>query len=147
MTGSGGYGEIVRSRIRGAQNVAGRPLSIRELSQFLGKSYEHCRKIALGEAVISERLNAELCRILKLDPQTMWRLAGREKAAKRFGWDIYSGPDMPLEDRLGEIWHKLDGADRTRVLRFAEALLVSGTAEPNLPFEEAGSVNSIPESA
>lgn len=129
------YGETIRSRIRGTENSLGRPLSIRELSHLLGKSYEHCRKIAHGEAVVSQRLNDELCRILKLDAPEMWRLAGREKAAKRFGWDAYSGSEVRLEQRLGALWDRLGEADRVRVLRFAEALLVSGTTEPVLPFE------------
>jgi hypothetical protein len=104
---------------------------------MLGKSYEHCRKIARGEAVVSQRLNSELCRILKLDADEMWRLASREKAAKRFGWSTLASAEGESDDRLGDILSKLGPEDRLRVLRFAEALLVSGTAERSLPFDQA----------
>lgn len=115
------YEEAIRERLAGASNVWGRPASIRELATYVGKSYEHIRKILSGLPVASEELNAKIATALRLQPDELWDLARREKAARRFGTGIFTR-DLPSTARLRAVWGRLTPEDQSTVLRIAEGL-------------------------
>jgi hypothetical protein len=107
-------------------NVAGKPLSIRELSHLVGTSYETCRRIVGGEPVVGRKLNRRLSEVLHLDPDEMWSIAVTEKVAKRFG-DVL--PNVMPDERLRSAWLLLTEPERLRVIRLAEALAAARRAE------------------
>ena len=59
------------------------PLTIDDLRQALGRSYQHYWRILNGEPVISRQLNDQLCHFLELRPDEMWAIAEADMAARR----------------------------------------------------------------
>ena len=111
------YADAVRN------GLAAREMHIRQLSNAVGHSYEHCRKIVRGEPVVSKRLNAAICHVLKLNEAEMWRLAQREKANARFGVEIDANTALDASGKaLLALWQRLDRPDRATLVRLAEAL-------------------------
>ncbi|HSB74808.1 MAG TPA: helix-turn-helix transcriptional regulator [Terriglobales bacterium] len=60
-------------------------LTIRQLAQHTGLTYEHIRKLAKGEAHPSRLALRELCRVLQLDPAHMESLAVADRIEKKYG--------------------------------------------------------------
>ena len=98
-----------------------RGLAIRQLANAVGHSYEHCRRIIKGDPVVSEELNKEICRVLGLDEQEMWRQAQKEKAVERFGVRLPSAGAGDAQ-ALIRAWKQLGPSDRRLVLRVAQAM-------------------------
>jgi hypothetical protein len=107
-------------------NPTGRPVTIRQLSQALGYSYEHVRKILHGEPFASREFSDVLCSYLGLDPNEMWRLAMAEKVAFKYGHDL--GVQLPKDSRLVDLWNQLDATDRERLVKVAEGMVLAGRA-------------------
>jgi hypothetical protein len=59
--------------------------SVLHLTNTLGATYEHIRKIALGLAFPSKHLLVEICHVLDLDPRQMHKLMVADKIEKKFG--------------------------------------------------------------
>ena len=60
-------------------------LTIRQLAQRSGLTYEHIRKLAKGEAHPSRLALQELCRLLQLDRSRMESLAIADRIEKKYG--------------------------------------------------------------
>lgn len=60
-------------------------LTIRQLAQRTGLTYEHIRKLAKGEAYPSRLALQELCRVLQLEPSRMETLAVADRIEKKYG--------------------------------------------------------------
>jgi hypothetical protein len=121
------YAEAVK------RSLAQRNMKIRELSEAIGCSYEHCRKIIMGAPVVSQELNETLCSTLALDAAEMWRLARSEKAAARFGVEL---PKEYLDARSNamlRLWAQLAGEERKMLLGVAEGLLLRQKRESRGP--------------
>lgn len=115
------YAEIIRSKIRTADNPTGRPIALRDLAKALGYSYEHLRKCIIGEPVVSKELNEKLCAYLALDSDSMFEQMEREKIARR--WKHVPHALRPLPGTpLAEVWAQLSEADRELLTRIANAL-------------------------
>jgi len=123
------YAKILRARMRSKGTSGGAPLSLRELSARLGRSYEHCRSVLMGRPVASEDFNRDLCRVLGLDVDKMWRLARLEKARRRFGVRSGSLLAPPRDERMARLWGRLTDGDKERLIRIAEGLALAGETE------------------
>lgn len=113
--------------MRSDNNVWGRRVTLRELSQKVGKTYEHCRRIVSGEPVVSEDMNTRLCHLLNLDAERMWALAAREKVSRRYGSTL-AADTLPVSE-LQEAWRVLAPEDKERVIQLANALAIARQAE------------------
>jgi transcriptional regulator with XRE-family HTH domain len=60
-------------------------LTIRQLAEHTGLTYEHIRKLAKGEAHPSRLALQELCRVLRLDLEEMETLAVADRIEKKYG--------------------------------------------------------------
>ena len=60
-------------------------LTIRQLAQRTGLTYEHIRKLAKGEAHPSRLALQELCRVLQLEPARLETLAVADRIEKKYG--------------------------------------------------------------
>lgn len=60
-------------------------LTIRQLAEHTGLTYEHIRKLAKGEAHPSRLALQELCRVLRLEPAEMESLAVADRIEKKYG--------------------------------------------------------------
>jgi hypothetical protein len=124
--GKQSYAEIVRIRMKTAENAKGHPLTIRQLEKELDYSYEHIRKVVQGEPVVSRLLNDKLCDILLLNRDAMWDLAQKEKMERKFGPEIIamSAPDSSLQT----LWSQLSKESKKRVANLVRALADADSA-------------------
>ena len=76
------YGTRILSRMHEIARAELRTLTIKDLAGSAGYSREQVRKVVRGLPVVSRTLNDRLCRVLGLDPESMWELAQREKSAQ-----------------------------------------------------------------
>ncbi|HEV2118143.1 MAG TPA: helix-turn-helix transcriptional regulator [Terriglobales bacterium] len=60
-------------------------LTIRQLAQQTGLTYEHIRKLAKGEAYPSRLALQELCRVLQLETAHMESLSVADRIEKKYG--------------------------------------------------------------
>ncbi len=124
MPGKPTYADLVRVKLESSDNPRKRPMSIRELAEATGHSYEHCRKVLVGEPVVSRDFNEELCRVLGLDARTMWERARTEKAIRRFG-DRLELKQLLVQSPIKELerdWSDLTDEDRRSVMRIVRSL-------------------------
>lgn len=122
------YSDIVRRKMKTADNPLKRPVSIRELAAFLGYSYEHLRKCVNGEPVASKDFNDVLCDALGLDKAKMWELARYEKVVRKFKTAPLSIA-MPSDKRLTEKWPQLTDEQRGRIVHIVEAYVMENQAD------------------
>lgn len=111
------YAEKLRGR------AAERHWSIRDLANRVGHSYEHIRKILMGEPVASRALNEALCQALGLPESEMWAEARREKALARYGADALSGVLDTQGREFFALWSRLERHDRAILNRIAEGFI------------------------
>jgi hypothetical protein len=97
-------------------------MTIRGLSEAVGHSYEHCRKIVSGAPVVSRELNKQICQVLHLSTAEMWTIARKEKAAARFGADFLVGVLDTQEQLFFALWRRLERPDRAILMRVAAGL-------------------------
>ena len=126
VAGRNRYSQVLRLAITTISNPTGHPISIRQLSQALGYSYEHIRKILAGQPSGSREFNDILCGYLGLDANAMWRLAMEEKVAIKYGHDL--GVRLPKDSRLVDLWNQLDATDRERLVKVAEGMVLANRA-------------------
>jgi hypothetical protein len=69
------YAELLRRKMKGADNAQQHPVTTRMLGRAVGSTYEYLRDIVVGTAVPSKELNRAICDYLGLDEALMWRLA------------------------------------------------------------------------
>ena len=131
MAGHNRYAERVRMAMKTANNPTGAPVSIRQLAELTGYSYEHCRKLVVGEPFGSREFNDVVCQQLGLPVDEMWQLAQQEKLVRRHG--VSALAQLPRDGRLEAAWPHLTDTDRERVIQLAEALVVANTAINQLP--------------
>lgn len=117
----GQYAQRLRAAMRAGRGARKRPVSTRQLSEEVGRSYEHCRKVLAGEPVVSEEMNDDICAFLGLDRDEMWRLASSEKAQRKLSAVGLAVPELH-DARLRAAWDKLSAQNRDRLLRIAEVL-------------------------
>lgn len=120
------YATRVRQAMDTAGSRTGSPLTIRELAQRTGWSYENVRKTVKGEHEGSREFNAALCRALDLPEEEMWALAEESKVQKRLGLAVLAR--MPKDVRLVEIWPRLTESDREKLIRIAEGYALAAEA-------------------
>jgi hypothetical protein len=109
------------------KNAQGRKISLKELAELVGMSYEHCRKVIFEELPIaSERFTLAVCRALGLNPGEMWRHQVQEKTMRRFESMISGDRDatlqLPDDNRLTKVWWAMTEDDRHVALRMMEGL-------------------------
>lgn len=121
------YAERIRMAMKTSQNPTGQPVSIKQLSELTGYSYEHCRKVFNAEPVGSRPFNDILCQVLGLDPDEMWLLAQRDKITFRLGTGFLT--QLPADKRLVEMWPRLSEEDQMRVIKIVEGLVHAKEAE------------------
>jgi len=117
------YALRVQRRLSSKENVAGRPLALKEVAKRVGYSYEHVRQALLGRPVGSRRFNDELAKICALDADEMWRLASKEKAVQRYGSEVARTLTPPPDRRMVTVWERLTESERLQVLAIAEGLV------------------------
>lgn len=122
------YADVIRRKMKTADNPFARPLSIRELAQVLGYSYEHLRKCVNGEPVASKDFSDILCDALGLDKTKMWELARYEKVVRKFK-AVPLSIAMPSDKRLSDKWPKLTDEQRARIVHIAEAYVMENEAD------------------
>jgi hypothetical protein len=122
------YAEQLRLRFAGSDNLLGRPVRIRDVSEHIGYSYEHVRQVLLGEPVGSRTFNNALCDVAGLDADEMWKLARHEKAARRYGLDFVRQLAPPPDRRMIVLWKRLTSAEKTQLVQIAEGLVARRTA-------------------
>ena len=115
------YAQTLLGQMESDGNPQGRPVTIRELSQAAGRSYELCRVILRGRPIVSREFNEAVCRYLGLDEPDLWRIAVLEKARRRFG-ATERQITIPPDPRLERAWSRLGKGDREKVIRIAEKL-------------------------
>jgi hypothetical protein len=103
-------------------NPQHRRMTIREVSNDIGCSYEHVRKVLAGEPVMSRDITDSISRLLGLDADQMWALAESEKSHRRF--PNAANAFGKVDARLMESWVELDDTDRECVVRVTKALAV-----------------------
>lgn len=117
------YGARVRAKLKSADNAQGRSLTLRELARLTGYSYEHVRKVMLGEPVGSVDFNRHLSQALGLDPDEMWQLALYEKAQRKYGaGSSLARVALPPEHTVAMLWEKLSEESRRQVVTIMEGL-------------------------
>jgi hypothetical protein len=126
LAGRNRYSQALRLAMTTTNNPTGHSISIRQLSQALGYSYEHIRKILAGQPAGSREFNDIMCGYLGLDTNVMWRLAQEEKVALKYGHDL--GVRLPKDTRLVDFWNQLDATDRERLVKVAEGMVLAGRA-------------------
>jgi hypothetical protein len=120
LAGMNTYAGRIRVKMVLFNGPGGKPLSLRELSERIGMSYEHCRKvIAEGSPIASEAFNEAVCGVLGLDAAAMWTRLLDEKVAKRFGPKRISAPE---DSQLAELWPRLSESDKELIRRLAVRL-------------------------
>lgn len=110
------YAETLRAA------MVDRRLGVRTLSQTVGRSYEHIRKLAMGDPVVSRSLNKALCEVLHLSESEMWAKARKEKALARYGADSLAGVLDSQGQAFFALWGRLERRDRAILTRVAEGL-------------------------
>lgn len=115
------YAENIRFAMDTTDNPHGHPMTIRQVADAVGYSYEHIRKMYKGAAVAGWECHKEVCEFLGLDINAMWDLAQREKIAEKIGYKPVQIED-PLGRQLREYWTILDEDDRRVILKMAQGL-------------------------
>jgi hypothetical protein len=120
--------------MEGTDNATHKPVSIRELAQATGYTFEHIRKVTKdGGVFVSRPCNEAICRHLGLPAVETFQLAIEEKLKAKFGIQMglanLECPDLPA--RLIDAWRQLNNADRVLVLRFIETLATSSRDQKN----------------
>jgi hypothetical protein len=122
------YAENVRVAAQTANNAQGRPLKIRELSIMTGFSYEHIRKIWHGKRdksdvfSVSRECNDNVCQVLGLDKEEMWRLAEREKFSQRIGY-VPMRLQSAAGNEISEIWKHMNEEEQMALLESARTIV------------------------
>ncbi|HKW24318.1 MAG TPA: hypothetical protein VJN48_00960 [Terriglobales bacterium] len=91
-------------------------MDLRELSEKVENSYEHCRKMRAGDSLPSNQMLRAVCLATGLDLHEMKKLVTADKIKTEYG-DIpeeLAGKD-PSMAKLERLWKHLGAADR-RVL-------------------------------
>jgi transcriptional regulator with XRE-family HTH domain len=123
------YAENMRVAMKTKNNAQRRPLSIRDVATLTGKSYEHIRKLYMGnyevqKFSVSEVTNEAICEVLGLPVDEMWWLAQQEKFSQKTGY-----APLQLEDpegrELSELWTELDHDQQVMLLTMAKSLVAS----------------------
>ncbi|HTM40231.1 MAG TPA: helix-turn-helix transcriptional regulator [Terriglobales bacterium] len=76
------HGRLARALV---ERMNQQDLTIRQLAQRTGLTYEHIRKLAKGEAHPSRLALQELCRALQLEPARWETLAVADRIEKKYG--------------------------------------------------------------
>jgi hypothetical protein len=105
-------------------NPTGHPVSVRELSLAVRRSYELCRLVLQGQPVGSREFNDAASRFLGLDPDELWRMALREKARRKFGDAAGRQAVLPPDRRLVKAWDAMTEDNRRRLVGIAEKLAI-----------------------
>ena len=76
------HGRLARALVERMNQL---DLTIRQLAQHTGLTYEHIRKLVKGEAHPSRLALQELCRVLQLEPARLETLAVADRIEKKYG--------------------------------------------------------------
>ncbi len=102
-------------------------LTIRQLAERSGLTYEHIRKLAKGEAFPSRLALRQLCLLLGLEPGEMERLAVADRIEKKYGGIPHAlagkHPELSL---LAPWWDRL-----TREQKTSFRIQIKSVAESN----------------
>lgn len=120
MPGKNEYSERIRMAMKTAANPTGHPITIKQLAEAIGFSYENVRKVYKGEHHGSRDFNDAVCAVLGLESAPMWELAQQAKAEHRLGLSVLAR--LPKDARLVQIWPRLTEGDREKVIKIAEGL-------------------------
>lgn len=89
-------------------------LTVRQLAERAGLSYEHIRKLVKGAASPSRLTLRELCRVLQMDANQMQSLAVADRIEKKYGGIPHAlagkHPELSL---LAPWWDKLTEEQKT----------------------------------
>src|SRR4051812_34629902 len=96
------YADRLRVLAKGKHGKGGSPMTIRMIADALGYSYEHVRKVFIGEPVVSDDFNDEICKLFGVDKDEMWKVAEKEKAQRTMK-RIPKSLHPPSDDRLKKI--------------------------------------------
>jgi len=116
------YAENIRMAAKG------KSLNIRDLATRLGFSYEHIRKIWLGQTpkrkdarfTVGKECNDLLCELLGLPADAMFEMAEREKFAQKNGYAPIQLPD-PMGQELVGLWDQLTDEQKGLLLRMGHS--------------------------
>lgn len=144
MRSHGAEGEYA-SLLRDAMDA--QELTLRNLEKLTSYSYEHIRKVVSGIPCGSRAFNREVCKLLGLNENDLWRIALSEKPrtralalvieeARRSAVSRHVGPssdeDVPPPAQLGlakrmdgdlsdgDIWKRLTRNEQLRLVRIAD---------------------------
>ena len=115
-------------------------LTIRQLAERSGLTYEHVRKLAKGEAFPSRLALRQLCALLDLEHAEMERLAVADRIEKKYGGIPHAlagkHPELSL---LAPWWDRLTAEQKTsfRIQIKSVAENNGRTAPPRKPVREA----------
>jgi transcriptional regulator with XRE-family HTH domain len=102
-------------------------VTLRQLGERGGITYEHIRKIVKGEAYPSRLALRELCRVLDLDTGNMEPLAIADRIEKKYGGIPHALSGKHPELSLLAPWWDLLNEDQKRMLR----IQIKSIAEAN----------------
>lgn len=104
------HGRLARALVERMNQL---DLTIRQLAQRTGLTYEHIRKLAKGEAHPSRLALQELCRALQLEPARLETLAVADRIEKKYGGIPHAlagqHPELSL---LAPWWDMLTGEQK-----------------------------------
>jgi hypothetical protein len=126
MPGHNAYSERIRLAMKTGNNPSGEPISLKQLAEMTGWSFENCRKVYNGEHDGSRDFNEAVCAALGLPEEEMWLLAERSKMQRRMSLGLTMA--MPKDKRLLDAWMRMTEADRDKVVRIAEGLALTRDA-------------------
>jgi len=116
------YGDIVRIAMKSKENATRRPLSIRDVANATGFSYEHVRRAVSGQPTVSQDFNERVCHLLGLDVDIMWQKAQLEKVRRRFDLMPSALAGGFTSQRVQDLWNRLSPESERKALRIIENL-------------------------
>lgn len=111
-------------------------ITIRDLANATGYSYEHIRKVYVGEPVGSRDLNRLICGVLGLDEEQMWLLAARQKMERRFR-DQALNLAPPEDELVRSAWQHLSPKNKGELRKIVEGMVLSNQVLARRPRRKA----------
>lgn len=111
------YARLLRERI-------GNRYTIHAVARHTGFPFPYVRRVLKGaDPHASREFNASVCQWLSLDIETMWRVLKREPPEGTTMGADFDGLLPPPDVAFIEVWPKLNGLDKTVLVRLAESLV------------------------
>jgi transcriptional regulator with XRE-family HTH domain len=118
------HGRLARALVERMNQL---DLTIRQLAERTGLTYEHIRKLAKGEAHPSRLALQEVCRVLQLDGAHMESLAVADRIEKKYGGIPHALAGQHPELSLLAPWWDMLTAEQKDFFRIE----IRGVAEAN----------------